>query len=200
MNEAPTWLAERDPLMAKLVRSIHLPPLQPDGQVWRGLLRSIIHQQLSVKAAATIEGRFWALLPAEPGPADVLRLDVAQLRSAGLSQQKSGYVRAIATHFEAGGEADWASMDDEAIIAELCQIKGVGRWTAQMLLMFSLGRPDVFPDGDLGIVQGMVRLYGLNAGQGQRHLLAELRAIAEAWRPQRSLACRYLWAAKDAGY
>jgi len=158
------------------------------------LLSAIVSQQLSTKAAATIFQRFTALYPeAYPHPQLVLETADEHLRGAGLSFQKIGYVRNVAS-FAAAGNLEHAAIDameDEVLIHHLTQIKGVGRWTVEMLLMFALERPDVFPVDDLGIQNAMKRHYGLQ--QTGKALRLRMQQIAEGWRPYRTIASKYLW-------
>jgi DNA-3-methyladenine glycosylase II len=157
------------------------------------LVRSIIGQQLSTTAARAIYGRLVNRFGGQtPTPAEVLADDPEELRSAaGLSRAKVAYLRSLAEHV-LDGSVELERLDDlpdEEVIAELVAIKGLGVWTAQMFLMFHLQRPDVLPVGDLGIRRAVRDLYGLPELPGP----AELEAIAEPWRPHRTLACRYLW-------
>jgi DNA-3-methyladenine glycosylase II len=165
-----------------------------NNDLYRDLLESIMSQQLSVKASATIFGRFLALYQdGDPAPVRVLATVDADLRAAGVSRQKIGYVKNVADFALRHDISHRAlrSLSDDEIIALLTQIKGVGQWTVEMLLMFPLNRPDVFPADDLGIQLAMKKLYGLR-GDGPR-LRRRMAAIAEAWRPHRTLACKYLW-------
>ncbi len=176
------------------------PPPAPDPDIFVDLLSSIVSQQLSVKAAETIFKRFCAFFSGEkPQAEQLLSMPAELLRSVGLSAQKASYVRNVAGFFLERGlfEQDWNSLSDEDIMHTLTQIKGVGKWTTEMLLMFSLGRPDVFPADDLGIQQGMQKLYQLDLeGKPLRKAMEE---IASPWRPFRSYACYYIWRWKDAG-
>jgi DNA-3-methyladenine glycosylase II len=186
-------LRASDPVLAGI---LHGRPFDsyPNADVYLDLLESILSQQLSVKAAATIFGRFRALFPGGyPDPRTLAALSDAALRAAGVSRQKAGYLRNVAA-FALAHDLSRAGLDrlsDDELMELLTQIKGVGRWTAEVLLMFSLGRPDVFPADDLGIQVAMKKLYRLR-GAGPR-LRRRMIAIAERWRPHRSLACRYLW-------
>jgi len=167
---------------------------QPD--VYLDLLRSINGQQLSVKAAATIHGRFLDLFDERhPAPEKVLAMDTDTLRSAGLSRQKLSYIQNVAAYFQEKKSQNWEALSDTEIIEELTQIKGVGKWTVEMILMFTLQRPDVFPVDDLGIQRSMTQLYEIE-GKG-RALRQKLTEIAEPWRPYRTVACRYLWRWKN---
>ncbi len=161
------------------------------------LLDAIVSQQLSSKAAATIMGRIRALVPHRetPDPQGILVLTDQQLRDAGLSWRKVSYVKDLATRV-ASGELDLAhvaGMEDEEVIRELVTVKGIGRWTAEMFLIFSLARPDVFAVDDYGIQAAMKRLYGMDALPKP----ALMRQIAEPWRPYRSYALLYLWRSVD---
>ncbi|MBK0404720.1 DNA-3-methyladenine glycosylase 2 family protein [Adhaeribacter sp. BT258] len=188
-----------DPVIAELI--ISLPPIPPkpkEPDFYLTLLRSVVGQQLSVKAAATIYARFINLFPSTyPNPEEVLLLLDEQLRGVGLSGQKSGYVRAVA-EFKKSGKLEpevISHLDDEALIKHLTSIKGVGRWTAEMLLMFALDRPDVFPADDLGIQNAMKKRYGLTSEK--KVLRQQMFEIAENWKPYRTLASKYLWKSLD---
>jgi DNA-3-methyladenine glycosylase II len=162
------------------------------------LMRAIAGQQLSVKAAATIWQRYIELFPDQyPHPSLVTSMSAEEMRSAGLSYQKASYMKAIA-EFAMKNDMTYnyiTQLPDDKAIEYLTQIKGVGKWTVEMLLMFSLGRKDVFPVDDLGIVMAMKKLYNLKA-DGKALRLKCLK-IAENWRPYRSYACFYLWPFKD---
>lgn len=167
--------------------------VSPNG-IFTDLLRSITSQQLSTKAAATIYKRFAALFPNDQPKAELLlALPAQDLRAVGLSQQKIGYVQNVATFFTENNlsDLDVHSLTDAEIIQKMTQIKGVGTWTVEMLLMFSLNRPDVLPVDDLGIQQGMQRLYAIPLQA--KALRQEMEKIAAPWRPYRSYACYYLW-------
>ena len=189
-----------DPIMARLVAHLPPPPLRTPQDPYRYLLRSVVGQQLSVRVATAIWERFLQLFPSQqPSPAALLHLSDAGLRSVGLSAGKSAYVRNIAqfaTRNPLTTEA-LAAQTDEEIIAYLTSIKGVGRWTVEMVLLFALGRPDVFAVDDLVIRQMMVQLYDLT--ETGAALRRKLETIAEVWRPHRSRGCYYLWAARDSG-
>jgi DNA-3-methyladenine glycosylase II len=160
------------------------------------LLRAIVGQQLSAKAATTIFDRLTELYGGRtPTPAEVLAENADALRAVGLSRAKVEYVRSLAEHVESG-ELELERLDalpDETVIAELTAVKGLGEWTAQMFLMFHLRRPDVLPTGDLGIRNAVQRAYDLPAPPKP----PELTEIAAPWRPHRTLACRYLWRSLD---
>jgi DNA-3-methyladenine glycosylase II len=184
--------------LKSVIETTEVLDFTPSRRIYYDLLESIVSQQLSVKAASTIFNRFTALFPDQyPHPDLLQQLEPEVLRAAGLSNQKAGYLKNVAT-FSALYDLEnhgWDSMSDEEIVKFLTQIKGVGTWTVQMLLMFSLGRPDVFPIDDLGIQQGMVRLFRIE-GTG-KPLRQKMLEYAEPWRPYRTVACRYLWKWKD---
>jgi DNA-3-methyladenine glycosylase II len=160
------------------------------------LLRAIVGQQLSVAAARTIYGRFTDLFGGHtPTPEELLEVDPDTLRGVGLSRAKANYVRSLAEHV-ISGELELDRLDelsDERVAAEVTAIKGLGQWTADMFLIFHLGRPDVLPVGDLGVRRAVERLYGLEGLPSA----AELEALGERWRPYRSLASLYLWESLD---
>jgi len=187
-------LARRDPVLRDLMRR-HGPCRLADRQhadPFTALVHAIISQQLSTRAAATIAGRVDVLLGGRPTPAAVAAASDAQLRGAGLSGQKIGYLRDLASRVEDGslplGVLD--RLADEDVIASLTSVKGIGRWTAEMFLMFRLLRPDVLPVGDLGIVQAVQRAYRMRTVPTPTRLMR----LGEAWRPYRTVACWYLWA------
>jgi len=160
------------------------------------LVRAITNQQLSTKAAATIYQRLVELLPDRtPTPAAIESLTDEQLRGVGYSRQKSGYLRDLCRHV-LDGTLDLDAVDalpDEEVIAKLTQVKGIGRWSAEMFLMFRLHRPDVLPVGDLGIVNAIKRQYRLR----KPPTADRIRKIGDAWKPYRSVACWYLWRSLD---
>jgi DNA-3-methyladenine glycosylase II len=161
------------------------------------LVRAIVGQQLSTKAARSIYTRLTERFEGRtPTPREVLEDDPEALRAAaGLSRAKVGYLRSLAEHVMSGElELEWLDeLVDERVIAELTAVKGLGIWSAQMFLMFHLQRPDVLPVGDLGIRKAIQRAYGLEALPGPE----EMETIAQPWRPHRTLACRYLWRSLD---
>ncbi|MHA6248039.1 DNA-3-methyladenine glycosylase family protein [Pontibacter sp. CAU 1760] len=184
----------KDPVLAGIIRQGSPLASSKSNDLYLRLLSAIVSQQLSTKVAAVIFQRFLALfVNAYPTPELVLDASDETLRSAGLSFQKIGYVRNVAT-FAAAGHMDHATIDamaDEDLILHLTQLKGVGRWTVEMLLMFALERPDVFPTDDLGIQNAMKRHYGLE--EKGKPLKLRMIEIAENWRPYRTIASRYLW-------
>ena len=190
-------LARKDPVIRDLMRA-HGPCGLADAQhtdPFHALARAIVSQQLSTKAADTIFTRFQALLGGRLTPAALSRVTDPQLRSVGLSTQKTSYLRDLAARVESGALSLGAlnKLPDEDVIAMLTQVKGIGRWTAEMFLMFRLHRPDVLPVGDLGIVKAVQRAYRLRKAPNPERLMK----IGEPWRPYRSVACWYLWASLD---
>jgi len=190
---AVRYLADRDPVLAPIIETVGLPTLQPNTNFFGALASSIVGQQLSVKAAAAIRQRLNALMPDGAGltPAGILARSIDELREAGLSRPKAAYVIDLASKVYDGtvNLETIASLDDEAIIAELVQVKGIGRWTVEMFLIFALNRLDVLPVDDLGFRNAVRLRYSLN------HLptASELREIAEPWSPYRSLGTWYMW-------
>ena len=164
--------------------------LQSRGDAFVTLSRSIVGQQISVKAAQSVWNRFEAL-PKRLTPAHVLKLKVDDMRAAGLAARKVEYLVDLALHFDSGRihVKQWDGMDDEAIIAELVAIRGIGRWTAEMFLMFHLLRPNVLPLDDVGLINGI----SLNYFSGEPVSRSEAREVAEAWAPWRSVATWYMW-------
>jgi len=180
--------------IAQLIDRIELPDHQPSGAVYFDLLESIVSQQLSVKAATTIFNRFLDLFEDRyPHPEQVTNLEIPVLRGVGLSNQKAQYLQNVATFAleHQWEQRDWHTMSDDDIIAHLTQIKGVGKWTVQMVLMFTLHRPDIFPVDDLGIQQGVARMFNLD--EKSKDLKKQMEQLSAPWKPYRTLACRYIW-------
>lgn len=188
----------KDPKLKTLINTVEIQPLAERGDLYSSLIRAIVGQQLSVKAASTIYGRFIELF--EDGyayPEELLAMDLPTLRSVGLSRQKSGYIQNIAQFFTENKlqDKDWSAMTDDEIIDFLTPIKGVGKWTVQMILMFTLHRDDVFPVDDLGIQNAMRSLYEME--ETGRAFKAKMKEISLPWQPYRTHACRMLWRWKD---
>lgn len=194
--KAKRELSRSDPVMAKIIRAYPRISLQRRGEPFFTLARSIVGQQISVKAAQSIWNRVAALAP-EMQPEQVLSLAQRKrrLKAAGLSDRKVEYIVDLARHFAEGTihPHRWGDMSDEEVIDELIQVRGIGRWTAEMFLMFNLLRPDVFPVADLGL-QKAVHLHYYN---DEKIPLDRLREHGEAWRPWRSVATWYLWRSLD---
>jgi DNA-3-methyladenine glycosylase II len=193
-DKAKRILAKRDLHLGSIIRSYQGDGLQLRGKGFQTLARAIVGQQISVKAADSIWRKLRkALVYVTPKRIAETPPDV--LRACGLSNAKVLYMQSLAAHFLSNGKKikNWPSMDDEAIIQELVAIKGVGRWTAEMFLIFGLGRPDVFPIDDLGLIKGIYRHYN----QGVKMTKAELMLVGESWRPYRSLGTWYMWRVLD---
>ncbi len=194
------YLSERDPVLGAVIARIRLKPLRraTDPGIgdttgyFRTLVTSIVSQQISLAAAASIMRRVLDHFEGAPTPEALLHVSHETLRSLGLSNSKVLYLKDLAAHV-ADGRLDLArvaSLPDEEVMRELVAVKGIGPWTAEMFLMFSLRRPDVFSYGDVGLVNAMVRLYRLRRPVSR----ARLERIVNRWAPYRTLAARYLWA------
>ena len=192
--KARRLLMRRDPALAPVIRKYRgRSPLDaPIVDPFSALVRTITAQQISTKAAATIHGRLVALMPGGVAtPEALLLVSDEQLRTAGLSRQKSAYLRDLGDKVSSGllPVHSLAELTDDEVIDAIVKVKGLGRWSAEMFLMFRLRRPDVLPVDDLGIVTAIQRLYGLR----KRPKPDRIRKIAESWRPYRTVACWYLW-------
>lgn len=201
-DEACKHLAKRDRVMRKLVADHGHARLYSRGDAFTTLARSIVGQQISVKAAQSVWNRLLALLGHDDvgfrGPipvADVLHQEPDGLRQVGLSARKVDYLRDLALHFDENRlhVDDWQQMGDEAIIDELVAIRGIGRWTAEMFLIFHLMRPNVLPLDDVGLIKGISMSYF----SGEPVSRAEARDVAEAWAPYRTVGTWYLWRSLD---
>ena len=198
-RKARLHLRRVDPVLGRVIDAVgpYRPADRSGGTHFEALIRAIVFQQLSGKAAATIHGRFLALFPNQQPTAELL-LDMPDetLRGVGLSRQKIGYLRDLATRAASGGlpldHVD--ALADEELIAHLVQVKGIGKWTAQMFLMFRLGRPNVLPDLDLGIQNAIKRAYGKRKCSPK-----DVLRIGSKWAPYASIACWYLWRSLDNG-
>ncbi|MEY4506805.1 MAG: hypothetical protein RL297_1383 [Pseudomonadota bacterium] len=192
--EACKHLVKRDRVMKNLIPQHPGVSLQSRGDAFVTLARSIVGQQISVKAAQSVWDRF-AVLPKSLAPEHVLKLKVDDMRAAGLSSRKVEYLVDLALHFanQQVQEAAWSDMDDEAVIAELVAIRGIGRWTAEMFLIFHLMRPDVLPLDDVGLINGISRCYF----SGDPVSRSEAREVAAPWAPYRSVATWYIWRSLD---
>lgn len=193
-DDACKHLMKKDRVMKRLIPQFEGAALQTRGDAFVTLARSIVGQQVSVKAAQAVWERF-EQLPRSMQPASVLKLKVDDMRAAGLSARKVDYLVDLAMHFESGKlhVKDWAAMDDEAIIAELVAIRGIGRWTAEMFLIFYLMRPNVLPLDDPGLITGISHNYF----SGDPVSRSDAREVAEAWRPWCSVATWYIWRSLD---
>jgi DNA-3-methyladenine glycosylase II len=193
-GEACKHLMKKDRVMKRLIPQFGEASLQSRGDAFVTLARSIVGQQVSVKAAQTVWDRF-ALLPRKITPANVLKLKVDDMRAAGLSARKVEYIVDLALHFDNGAlhVKKWSEMTDDAIIDELVAIRGIGRWTAEMFLMFHLMRPNVLPLDDVGLINGISRNYF----SGEAVSRSEAREVAAAWAPYCSVATWYIWRSLD---
>jgi DNA-3-methyladenine glycosylase II len=196
-EDAIAHLSKADPILKAIIRRVGPCRLKPMKNHFVTLLDSIVSQQLSVKAAATIFRRFLELYPGKrcPKPADVAATSDVLLRSVGLSRQKMSYMKDLAMKFDSGliNTRKFSRMTDEQIIENLTQIKGVGQWTSEMFLIFSLNRLDVLPVNDLGFRKAVKIEYGLSElPDGQT-----LQRTAQPWHPYCSIATWYLWASLD---
>jgi len=191
-------LASADPTLKKVIDVAPLPNFSPHKNYYQELVESIISQQLSVKAAATILKRFKELFSSDfPSPEEILDKDIETFRSVGLSRQKASYIRDLAEKVLDGTVKfdHLDSLSNQEVIDELIQIKGVGVWTIHMFLMFCMGRLDVLPTGDLGIRNGIQKLYHLEVRPGDEEITAIARA--NKWNPYESLASWYVWHSLD---
>ena len=193
-DRAKRALARKDPVMGAIMRAHPKVFLTQRGAPFNTLARAIVGQQISVKAAQSVWNKFCVCV-GDITPENVLARKRPQLRSCGLSDRKVEYIADLAQHFADGRihVHKWPAMDDEAIIAELVAVRGIGRWTAEMFLMFNLLRPDVFPLGDLGLQKG-VRVAYFNSRKAS---LKRIRKLGENWKPWRSVATWYLWRSLD---
>ena len=193
-DEAKAHLAKRDKVLRRIIRQYPDANLRTRGDAFQTLARSIVGQQISVKAAQAVWERFEALA-GRVAPRAVVDLEDEALRAAGLSRMKAAYLKDLAGRFHEGSlkPRRWARMDDEAVIADLVQVKGIGRWSVEMFLIFHLMRPDVLPVGDLGLQRAMERLYN----EGEALTKDDMRELAGPWRPWASVATWYLWRSLD---
>jgi DNA-3-methyladenine glycosylase II len=198
LTAAKKHLQAHDPYLARIITATpKLPPLTQHTNYYQALVESIIGQQLSVKAAASIDARFKALFNGFPTPEQILERDIEELHSAGLSRPKARYIQDLARHI-ISGEVRFDALDslsNEEIASQLTQIKGIGEWTVHMFLIFCMGRLDVLPTGDLGIRSSIKKLYNLNDLPSPD----DIRQIAKKyhWHPYESVASWYIWQALD---
>lgn len=193
-KRATETLAANDAVMKKLITTHKCLTVGSRGDAFQTLSRAIVGQQISVKAAQSVWERF-AAAHAGVTPAVVCASTVERLRACGLSGQKSAYLLDLAAHFHTGklDPSNWKQLDDEALIELLTEVKGIGRWTAEMFLIFNLARPDVFPVGDLGL-QKALRLH---YNRGRVLTPQRVQRLGVAWAPWRSVATWYLWRSLD---
>ena len=193
-QDACRHLVKKDRVMKRLIPQFGDACLQSRGEAFTTLARSIVGQQISVKAAQTVWDRF-AKLPKKMTAANVLKLKVDDMRAAGLSARKIEYLVDLSLHFDSGSVSagEWHAMDDDAIIAELVAIRGIGRWTAEMFLIFHLMRPNVLPLDDIGLLNGISKSYF----SGDPVSRSDAREVAAAWAPYCSVATWYIWRSLD---
>jgi DNA-3-methyladenine glycosylase II len=194
LKQAVSHIAKNDPVLAPIIKQTGLPTFAPHTNYYWELIDSIISQQLSVKAATSIEKRFQELFGTEfPEPDAILKKSIDELRAVGLSKPKANYIRDLAQHIKDGKlKFDHINeMSNDEIIAMLVDIKGIGEWTAHMFLIFSLARLDVFPAGDLGIKNGIRRLYGFKDAPTPEQM-REI-AVKYSWHPYETVASWYIW-------
>ncbi len=196
-EQAKQTLSSADPTLGTMIHNYHGEGLQSRGHAFHTLARSIVGQQISVKAADAVWRKFEAVAMqgGNLNPAYVMSLADEQLRACGLSGQKVAYMQALSEHFhtqDIHSEDYWLAKADADIIAELTRIKGIGVWTAEMFLIFHLMRPDVFPLGDIGLLKAIEKHYAISAKDKKA-----ISAHAEQWRPYRSVATWYLWRSLD---
>ena len=193
-EDACKHLVKKDRVMKRLIPQFGDACLQTRGDAFVTLARSIVGQQISVKAAQSVWDRF-ALLPRKMTAANVLKLKVDDMRAAGLSARKVEYLVDLSLHFDSGvlHVKRWQSMDDDEIIAELVAIRGIGRWTAEMFLIFHMMRPNVLPLDDIGLINGISQSYF----SGEAVSRSDVREVAAAWAPYCSVATWYIWRSLD---
>ena len=197
MTNGINLLSLNDPNLKRLFNTFDIPELDIEKNYFWSLCRSIIYQQISGKAAKTISDRFIALFPSEKNfnPKEVLDIDIDNLYTVGLSKQKASYIKNIAVAYDRNfiNENNFSLMTDTEIIKQLTNIKGIGRWTAEMFLIFTLRRSDVFPVTDLGVQKGFQVFYSLD----ELPSIDFMNEKAEKWRPYRTIVTLYLWYAVD---
>ena len=192
--EAKAHLAKKDKVLRKLMRAYPDADLRTRGNPFQTLARSITGQQISVKAAQSIWNRF-ELCAGVVTPANVIAIEDAALRACGYSRSKASYIKDLAQHFHSGqlNPRRWPRMHDEKVIEDLIRVKGIGRWSAQMFLLFFMMRPNIFPIGDLGLRRAIERNYN----EGDPLTLDEIREIGLPWQPWSSVATWYMWRSLD---
>ena len=191
-DEAKKELSAKDNILSELIEQYDDLELVSRGDLFYTLIRSIIGQQISVKAASTV----WSRLSEKVGeiiPENILSQSTDELRNCGLSGKKVEYIRGISESWNDYSNYEWETMDDEEIVKKLIQLRGVGRWTAEMILIFTLLRPDIFPIGDIGMIRGIEKTYN----SGEKMSIDEIYKRSEKWKPWRTVACCYMWSAVD---
>lgn len=192
-NDAKAHIRAVDPILAAVIDAHEEPPLRSRGRAFETLIHAIVGQQISAAAAAAVWGRLVALLQAVT-PAQISRQPVAALRGVGLSGRKVEYIHGLAENARWVQTIDWATLDDDAVRKRLMALRGVGPWTAEMVMIFTLLRPDVLPLGDIGVIRAVEQLY---AG-GRALSKAQVAEVAASWAPYRTVGVWYLWRHIDA--
>lgn len=190
MNKRTLPHLRKDPIMEKLIEAFKLSPTRNNGDLFLDLVDTIVSQQLSKKAGDKILARFLELFKTEVTPQAVLKISDKKLKKTGISSQKVSYIKGIAKAFIEGSivTEELSKLGDEEVIVHLTKLKGIGRWSAEMILMFSLQREDVFSLGDLGLCTAVAKLYGIDRKDKKK-----IEEISIKWKPYRTIASRYLW-------
>lgn len=197
MEDGINYLSSLDKNLSKFLKQFDVPVLPIEEDYFWSLTRSVIYQQISVKAAKKISDRYLKLFNkgSKMSPIDVIKIDIEKIQNVGISRQKSGYIKNIANAFDEGlvNETELHKLSDKEIIDQLVKIKGVGRWTAEMFLIFTLRRPDVFPVTDLGVQKGFQIYYDLD----ELPSIDMMNEKSENWKPYRTIMSLYLWLAVE---
>tara|TARA_B100000900_G_scaffold416232_1_gene450355 strand:+ start:7593 stop:8219 length:627 start_codon:yes stop_codon:yes gene_type:complete len=197
-DSPPYWelakkeLSSNDKTLADIIEKYDDLELISRGDIFFTLIRSIIGQQISVKAASTV----WSKFTKEVGdikPENILSTDIEKMRECGLSKRKTEYILGISESWSEYKNHDWNNMSDQEVIEELIKLRGVGKWTAEMILIFTLLRPDIFPIGDIGMIRGIEKSYN----SGVKMSIEDLYALSENWKPWRTVACCFMWRTVD---
>ena len=197
MEDGINYLSSLDKNLSKFLKQFDVPVLPIEEDYFWSLIRSVIYQQISGKAAKKISDRYLKLFSkgSKMSPVDVIKIDIEKIQNVGISRQKSGYIKNIANAFDEGlvNETELHKLSDKEIIDQLVKIKGVGRWTAEMFLIFTLRRPDVFPVTDLGVQKGFQIYYDLD----ELPSIDMMNEKSENWKPYRTIMSLYLWSAVE---
>ena len=197
MEDGINYLSSLDKNLSKFLKQFDVPVLPIEEDYFWSLTRSVIYQQISGKAAKKISDRYLKLFSkgSKMSPVDVIKIDIEKIQNVGISRQKSGYIKNIANAFDEGlvNEIELHKLSDQEIIDQLVKIKGVGRWTAEMFLIFTLRRPDIFPVTDLGVQKGFQIYYNLD----ELPSIDMMNEKSEKWKPYRTIMSLYLWFAVE---
>ena len=197
MEDGINYLSSLDKNLSKFLKQFDVPVLPIEEDYFWSLTRSVIYQQISGKAAKKISDRYLKLFSkgSKMSPVDVIKIDIEKIQNVGISRQKSGYIKNIANAFDEGlvNETQLHKLSDQEIVDQLVKIKGVGRWTAEMFLIFTLRRPDVFPVTDLGVQKGFQIYYDLD----ELPSIDMMNEKSENWKPYRTIMSLYLWFAVE---